>query len=336
MYYMHRRPTAMPLRGLGAAAPLLLLLLRPCSSLRTQLACRRSDLWPLAVAAACTSLPSRLLAAPPSSAAADPVLRELLARMDDGQPKQLPLALFSKEAILGGGGDKLTFPPWLEGRWSVTSRPLSIAAPLGRRFLPADLSRIRTGDVSNLGAPPLNYEVIFRKRQDGAVVSDRANNLRAVQDAAAGYSRVDSASFDGRGKISVTYSPFGRNGTYPGPSRAEVYINWRRQSSPRADSDAFVFAGATRTVYLAQRRELSTISDAETLCSVERGDAVQAEGGGRVVAARQRVLRYLTPNPNSAEGVLWSEAGGRAVAALEYALLLTRLGPAPPDVGLDA
>jgi hypothetical protein len=44
--------------------------------------------------------------------------------------------------------------------------------------------------------------------------------------------------------------------------------------------------------------------------------------------ARQRVLRFLTPNPNSAEGVMWSEAGGRAVASLEYELRLERLGQA--------
>ena len=46
-----------------------------------------------------------------------------------------------------------------------------------------------------------------------------------------------------------------------------------------------------------------------------------------VVRARQRVLRFLTPNPNSAEGVLWGEAGGRAVALLDYDLRLMRLGP---------
>jgi hypothetical protein len=290
------------------------------------LSCTRSDL--LVTAAACTSLafPGRLLAATP--AAADPALRELLARMQDGQPKQQSLIFPTDGLGRGGGGDKLTFPPWMEGRWAVTSRPLSIAAPLGRRYLPTDLSRVKTGDLRDLGAPPLRYEVRFARRStDGAIISDRPNNLRAVQDAAAGFSRVESASYDGRGKLSVSYSPFGRNGTYPGPSRAEVYINWRRQSAPAADASTFVFAEATRTVYLAQQRELSTISDAETICSFERVPAAEAAAGERVVRARQRVLRYLTPNPNSVEGVLWSEAGGRAVASLEYELDLVRLGP---------
>jgi len=103
-----------------------------------------------------------------------------------------------------------------------------------------------------------------------------------------------------------------------------VYINWRRQSAPRAEAAAFAFSEATRTVFLAQRRELSSVTDAETICSFVRGGG--GDGGDDVIMARQRVLRFLTPNPNSAEGVLWSEASGRAVASLEYELRLERIG----------
>jgi len=104
-----------------------------------------------------------------------------------------------------------------------------------------------------------------------------------------------------------------------------VYINWRRQSAPRAEAAAFAFSEATRTVFLAQRRELSSVTDAETICSFVRGGG-GGGGGDDVIIARQRVLRFLTPNPNSAEGVLWSEASGRAVASLEYELRLERIG----------
>jgi len=262
------------------------------------------------------------------AATTDPALRELLARIEADQPKQQSSLVFpgGASSVLGRT-DTLSFPPWMEGRWAVTSRPLSIAAPLGRRFLPADLARVRLGDLSELSVPPLQYEVSFvRRATDGAIVSDRINNLRAVQDAAAGFARVETASFDEKAsKISVTYSPFGRNGTYPGPSRAEVYINWRRQSAPRPEAAAFAFSEATRTVYLAAQREKSSITDAETICSFTRGGG---GGGGEVVMARQRVLRFLTANPNSAEGVMWSEAGGRAVASLEYELRLERLSQA--------
>ena len=137
-----------------------------------------------------------------------------------------------------------------------------------------------------------------------------------MQDASAGYARVQSVAFDGSASLSIKYSPFGKNGTFPGESRAEVYIQRRRSSAPAASADRFAFAEATRTVLLAQGRSV-TISDAETINEFERLD------DGHIVA-KQRVLRFLTPNPNSAEGVLWQEARGRAVALLDYELRLER------------
>lgn len=297
------------------------LLPHPRPSLREHAPISRADALRGLVAA--TSL---LSAAPAATAAADPLLRELLLRLEDSSPKQQSARLGDalKSGVGLSKGDGLVFPPWMEGRWRVRSRPLSTAAPLGRRFLPSDLARMRIGDTSD--APGLEYEVRFARRAaDGVVVSDRANNLRAVQDAAAGYRRVEEARYSAdAAKISVSYSPFGPNGTYPGASRAEIYLNWRRQSQPLAEESTFAFAEATRTVYLAQRRELSTVSDAETLCSFERFGG----NGGGGVRARQRVLRFLTPNPNSIEGELWSQAQGRAVALLDYELNLERLGPA--------
>ena len=55
-----------------------------------------------------------------------------------------------------------------------------------------------------------------------------------------------------------------------------------------------------------------------------------SEIGRRKFIARQRVLRFLTPNPNSNEGVLWQEAKGAAVAVLDYELNLERVGSTPP------
>ena len=69
---------------------------------------------------------------------------------------------------------------------------------------------------------------------------------------------------------------------------------------------------------LAQGRSV-TISDAETI------NVFELQTDGRV-RARQRVLRFLTPNPNSQEGALWQEARGRAVALLDYDLELERRG----------
>lgn len=250
----------------------------------------------------------------------DPVLAELSNRIRDNVPTQQQASLGESlgSAFGGGKSDNLVFPPWLEGEWRITSDILGVAAPLGRKFLPPDLARVRLGSISpEDGVAPLQYDVrFFRRASDQAVVSDRERNLRAVQDASAGYARVASVVFDGSATLSVKYSPFGKNGTFPGESRAEVYIQRRRQSTPTASAERFAFAEATRTVLLAQGRSV-TISDAETINEFTRLDPDH-------IVARQRVLRFLTPNPNSAEGVLWQEARGRAVALLDYELRLER------------
>ena len=259
-----------------------------------------------------------------AEASAPEEYKALLRQFEDPAPRQQSGNFMDAMSAGFSRVDNLCFPPWMEGTWIVRSVPLANAAPLGRRYLPADLARMRLGDLRELRAEPLTYGVRFYRRGDGKIVSDRAGNLRSVQNAAAGYNRVETVAFDGVGKISVVYSPFGRNGTYPGPSRAEIYINWRRQSPPLQQAPGFAFAEATRSVFLAQQRELSTISDAETLCEFTRTS-------DNTISGRQRVLRYLTPNPNSIEGALWSEANGRAVATLDYALELTR-APALPQL----
>ena len=42
------------------------------------------------------------------------------------------------------------------------------------------------------------------------------------------------------------------------------------------------------------------------------------------IHAISRIAVYLTPNPNSREGVLWQQVGGRAVAFYDYELEMKR------------
>ena len=166
---------------------------------------------------------------------------------------------------------------------------------------------MKLGDVRDAeDVPPLAYTVRFpRRASDNMVVSDRAANLKAVQDAAAGYARVEDVRYDqtAEAQLKVTYSPFGKDKSYPGASRAEIYINWRRETPPSGD-ETFAFVEATRSVLLTQQPRTVTLSDSETFCRFRRTSPT-------TIAARQRVLRYLTPNPNSNEGLLWQEAQGR-------------------------
>lgn len=95
-------------------------------------------------------------------------------------------------------------------------------------------------------------------------------------------------------------------------------MNARLASSPKA-TDIFAFSEATRTIRLGERS--ASASDAETLNLFRRSETSQGE---ELILCRQRILRFLTPNPNSAEGVLWQEARGRAAGVLDYDLTLSR------------
>ena len=61
------------------------------------------------------------------------------------------------------------------------------------------------------------------------------------------------------------------------------------------------------------------VSDTESITEYHMEESVdQAQ-------AVQRVAVFLTPNPNSREGVLWQQVGGKAVAFFDYDLNMKRI-----------
>jgi hypothetical protein len=60
------------------------------------------------------------------------------------------------------------------------------------------------------------------------------------------------------------------------------------------------------------------VSDSESITEYKQIDK-------NTVSAVSRIAVYLTPNPNSREGVLWQQVGGRAVAFFDYELQMKRL-----------
>ncbi len=91
----------------------------------------------------------------------------------------------------------------------------------------------------------------------------------------------------------------------------------------------------------ARQSELSK-EDGSIFCAAERSRSVTV-GPGTVVTADQetitefqkinddtvkalsRIAVYLTPNPNSREGVLWQQVGGKAVAFFDYERTMKRV-----------
>ena len=105
---------------------------------------------------------------------ADPILAELSRRIRDEAPTQQQASLGETLGTpFGAKTDNLVFPPWLAGEWKITSNILGVAAPLGRRFLPTDLARVRLGTITpEDGVPPLQYDVrFFQRASDGVIIA---------------------------------------------------------------------------------------------------------------------------------------------------------------------
>jgi hypothetical protein len=63
------------------------------------------------------------------------------------------------------------------------------------------------------------------------------------------------------------------------------------------------------------------VSDTETITEFR---LVKGSNGNRVKAV-SRIAVYLTPNPNSREGILWQDVNGKAVAFYDYEIDMRRL-----------
>lgn len=114
-----------------------------------------------------------------------------------------------------------------------------------------------------------------------------------------------------------------------GPQRSEVYLSTRQTEEVRPESTgdgdmmsspmSFAFAERSRTVTVGPGNVVADDQEVVTEYTL-----VDAESGGDTVRAISRVAVFLTPNPNSREGVLWQQIGGRAVAMYDYELILKR------------
>ena len=101
-----------------------------------------------------------------------------------------------------------------------------------------------------------------------------------------------------------------------GPRRAEVYLTARKKEE---SDDGLTFAASERTRQVTIGAGAVVVSDTESITEYhveESGDQAQAV---------QRVAVFLTPNPNSREGVLWQQVGGKAVAFFDYDLNMKRM-----------
>lgn len=235
-------------------------------------------------------------------------------------------------------GDKeLYFPNFLFGSWNVTATLKRKTFPYGINYLPSislleGSPRSRKEEVGNT----CNYELHFfstlaNTMENQLVVSlgtgvpkskiiqDRSYNIISISNAYKQLTPVQSVAWDYRKDPSSLKLDFG---TMPlaedmrplGPRRAEVFINSRQ--SEQVDENTFAAAEKSRSIVLVTRD--GVVSDTETITEYRRISDNEIEAWNRIAV-------YLTPNPNSREGILWQQTGGKAVAFYDYEIDMKRI-----------
>jgi hypothetical protein len=100
-----------------------------------------------------------------------------------------------------------------------------------------------------------------------------------------------------------------------GQRRGEVYLT-ARQSELSEDGSVFSAAERSRSITVGAGTVIA--ADQETITEFQQLDE-------DTVKAISRVAVYLTPNPNSREGILWQQVGGKAVAFFDYEWTMKRI-----------
>jgi hypothetical protein len=242
---------------------------------------------------------------------------------------------------------ELYYAPFLFGAWNVTATLKRKIFPYGPEYLPSrslleGSPRNREEKVGSTTSYQVHYfstlpdtlanqatvnlglgvpkPTIIQDRAYNAVsISTAYKQLTPVQDVQWDYSKDPTKvvlSF-GAGPLAPDMRPLGRR-------RAEVFLTARKTDSA-SDSDddsskynrynSYTTAEQSRSVMLSPGN--AVVSDTETITDFFRVSDDH-------IRAVSRMAVYLSPNPNSREGVLWQQVGGKAVGFYDYEVDMVR------------
>jgi hypothetical protein len=243
------------------------------------------------------------------------------------------LSLFSQPFF---GDSELYYTPFLFGSWNVQATLMRKTYPyttnyLVSRSLEEGSPRNREEKVGNTCTYEVHYFSTLANTlanqftvnlgtgvPETKIIQDRAFNIVSISKAYDQLMPVQEVEWDYRKdptylRINFGAAPLGPDKRPLGPRRGEIFIQ-ARQSEAVGDS-VFCVAERSRSLTLAVRDAL--VSDTETITEFRQETPDH-------VTAVSRIAVYLTPNPNSREGILWQQTGGKAVAFFDYAINMQR------------
>ena len=153
---------------------------------------------------------------------------------------------------------------------------------------------------------------------ESKIIQDRAYNAISISKAYEQLVPVQEVNWDYLNKPEKVVLDFGAAPLTAdmrplGSRRAEVFLIARATEN---NGTIYATAERSRSVTVAARDVL--VADTETITEFHQLDDDN-------VRAVSRIAVYLTPNPNSREGVLWQQTGGKAVAFFDYKLDMKRI-----------
>lgn len=219
------------------------------------------------------------------------------------------------------------YPGSFAGDWNVTSTLLQKTFPFGPDFV---LSKsLKEGSPRNRAervGDSTSYLARYLPAESGEkAIADRAFNLVSLSRSYKQLSPVIADSIQWDAATNPTRLTYQRESVTAdmrpvGPIKAEVYLTARKSEAANSnpnDDEQRVFAASERSRTVTVGTGSVTADDCEIITEFSTVDA-------NTMRAISRVAIYLTPNPNSMEGVLWQQINGKAVAFYDYELLMER------------
>ena len=265
-----------------------------------------------------------------------PVLQTQLGQNRIGQFDLFPL----QQPLLGA--TELYYAPFLFGSWNTTATLKRKTYPFGLAYVPSNSliegsPRYREEAVGNRCSYQVHYfSTIANTMANQAtvnlglgipetkIIQDRAFSAVSLSAAYNQLSPVTDVDWDYRNdptKVILALASLSADMRPLGPRRAEIFLQARQTES--MGDDVFCSAEKSRSVTIAGRDVV--VSETETITEFHKIDSDH-------VSAVSRIAVYLTPNPNSREGILWQQTGGKAIAFFDYELEMQRLKEDVPMV----
>lgn len=249
-----------------------------------------------------------------------------------------------QQSISPFASQDIYYPSYFAGEWKVQSKLVSKIFPYGTNFVPS--RSLIEGSPRNrseqVGGESISYPVRYfssiydnsdNKNKDSKIISDRKFNMVSISRSYKQLSPVISDSIEWDYKKDPTHLKFQTESVSTdmrpiGQRRGEIYLTARRTEDYQSESSddnndnnnniGGVFAAAERSRTITIGTGNVSANDQEVITEYRQIN-------NNLIKAISRVAVYLTPNPNSREGVLWQQINGKAVAFYDYELIMERI-----------